>query len=376
MRELELTLRELLVAAASSARFDSAASDAKRKKETLAKADRLATLAAEIETFQPGALGGDRDPSLSMIARLLADQTENARQNLRAGHSAYARELIQSLPQYCLACHSRTGSGPSFRNAGDAAGLSELAPLEQAQYYAAVRQFDRALSIYGQYLKSSDKDAPYSPRWELAARNSLAIAIRVENDAAKAEKIVDTVLSNPQAPAFLGAQAEKWKASIARWKKETDRRKKAAQRDGEAELLAVARRLMEEGRKEQLYPADRSGDVSFLRATATLHELLSRYPQGKNAAEALYLAGLNYQTLRDLGLWELHSFYFLGCLHQAPHSELARRCYREYEQNVFLSFSGSSGTHLPEEVKAELATLRTLAAPLATPKESARPGPK
>ena len=87
-------------------------------------------------------------------------------------------------------------------------------------------------------------------------------------------------------------------------------------------------------------------------------------PQGQRAPEALYLSGMNYQNLRDLGLWELHNFYFLGCIHQVPHSDLSRRCYREYEQNVFMSFSGSGGMHLPDEVRAELQTLSSLSAPL------------
>jgi len=355
MRKLESTLKEILIDTSSDSRFN----DQKHRARIRKNAEQLARLAKQVRQLKPGSLAGDQDPTIAVLAGMFADQADHAVTTLKAGQRTYARDVLRGMSQYCVSCHSRTNVGPSFGS--DGSQITQLEPFEQAQFFAATRQFDRAIASYEKLLGDQSKDAAFSTLWERAVRSSLAIAVRVTRDPSKALALVQQVQSNAQAPAFLRKQAEAWKDAIDQWKKET---RKDESRSEES-LLAEAQKLIDQARFAQKYPADRSADIQYLRASAVLHDLLGKYPNGKKAPEALYLAGLTYEVLQDLGLWDLHEFYFISCIHQSPHTQIAERCYQHYEQNAFVAFSGSGGTYLPSEVRARLKQLSDLAAPSA-----------
>jgi hypothetical protein len=74
--------------------------------------------------------------------------------------------------------------------------------------------------------------------------------------------------------------------------------------------------------------------------------------------EALYLIGESYSPLQELGLWNLQEQYFQACIFEAPHSNLAEKCYERFEESVTVGYSGSSGTHIPTAIKRQLNQLK------------------
>jgi hypothetical protein len=98
----------------------------------------------------------------------------------------------------------------------------------------------------------------------------------------------------------------------------------------------------------------------YLRASAVLHELLGLAPKGELASKALYLAGLTYDVLNDYGIKDFSGFYYRSCIRTTPHTELAKECYRRYEEGVYFGYTGSGGTYIPADVRARLNELELL----------------
>jgi hypothetical protein len=94
-----------------------------------------------------------------------------------------------------------------------------------------------------------------------------------------------------------------------------------------------------------------------------MHDLLGRFPQSSYSAEGLFLIGLSYDVLQDLGLWSLHEMYYQACIEKQPHSRLAQRCFERYKDSIILGYSGSSGMHIPGAVQVDLSRLQALARP-------------
>jgi hypothetical protein len=92
-----------------------------------------------------------------------------------------------------------------------------------------------------------------------------------------------------------------------------------------------------------------------------MHELMSRFPESPFLAEGLFLIGMSYDVLQDLGLWSLHQMYYQACIEKQPHSKLARRCYERYKDSIVFGYSGSSGIHIPPAVQLDLSRLENLA---------------
>ena len=142
MRDLESTLQDLLVDLNSDERFNSP----KNFKRIEKNAEKFAKLAKELKS-RKGA-SPDADPSIPIIASQFAEDANHAYKALAFGHRSYARDTLKSMTGYCIACHTRTGGGPSFQSLTMSPAAEALKGLDRADYYASVRQFDRALEEY------------------------------------------------------------------------------------------------------------------------------------------------------------------------------------------------------------------------------------
>jgi tetratricopeptide (TPR) repeat protein len=266
--------------------------------------------------------------------------------------------MLNQVSSYCIACHTRNNSGPSFASLPLEPLSKNLSPLEQAKFYAATRQYDRALDIFQKILNDPVAPIERPLEWEQAIRYGLSIAVRVKQDPDQARALVERVIGAKNSPFFLKQDALKWKDSIIQWKDETP--KKAMTEEG---LFSQATQLIVQARELQKYPRDHLADVLYLRASAVIHELLQKVPDGHRAQEALLMAGMCYDILRPLGLEGIHEIYYDACIKKAPHTATSETCYRRYEQSTYEGFTGSAGTYLPDDIKQKLQKLEGLAHP-------------
>lgn len=352
MRELEAVLQEILADASSDERFNSPSSLKRVRKN----AEKLARLAHQLKSGK-GNVSPDSDPSVQIIAGEFAREASHAVTTLQSGQRSYARSVLRSLSGYCIACHTRNGSGPSF-STGLQPAAQALKGLEKANFLASTRQFDSALEEYERIVAEPSGPEVRALDWERAIRSGLAIAVRVKKDPERALRIVERALTSSVAPFFLKEQALKWKDSLLAWQTEP-----VAKAQTEEGYHALVVRLIGEARGMQKYPADRSADILYLRATAAVHDLMSFAPHGKYATESLFLAGAAYEVLRDLNLWDMHEFYYLACIMKEPRTPLARQCFKHYEQSVYLGYTGSGGSQLPRDVRDKLNELDLLSRP-------------
>ncbi|HND86326.1 MAG TPA: hypothetical protein PLU50_10980, partial [Pseudobdellovibrionaceae bacterium] len=294
----------------------------------------------------------DSDPTVSMIASQFEDEIVRSVEALQLGHREYARHVIRNSTAYCIECHTRSQIGPSFADQRLDKTIQNLAPLDRAEYLASIRRFDAAVTEFEGVLKS----AKTIQEWNRSARNSLAITVRFQNNVDRALNIVEVILKSDSAPRYLKADAVAWKKALIDWKKEG-----LTNKTPKGDLLNRAKFLITRAQKNQGFSTDHGSDVDFLRASALLHEAMGTDLKGIAKSEALYLSGITYESLRDLSFWTLHEQYYEACIRNTPHTPMAQKCFRKYEENVVIGFSGSSGFMLPADVQEKLNELRSLA---------------
>jgi len=355
MNELSKVISELLPDIASQNNFKESKNSERIEKniEMLGKLSHGVNISSQTEgTFKDQ----DMDPSLLFLSDLFSSEVKRAAVQFKSGNYEYARSVIRGVTGFCVACHTRGQSGPQFPALDWASSLSGLTPFERAELFAATRQFDRAFDEYLSIISNSEILNERQIEWERSIRHALAIAVRVKAAPLQALKVVDQILFLPKAPLFVKQDAKLWKSSIQTWKKEIPRKITTA-----GGMWAEAKRLIAKANLVQKYPTDRSADIWYLRASKVVHDYLRVTSDTAKTAEALFLAGVCYEALGDLRLWSLSDVYFEACVRKYPHSKVARSCYQRYEQSVFAGYSGSSGISIPQDIKAQLAELRTLA---------------
>jgi hypothetical protein len=350
MRSLYRTLSALMTDVSSDSRFK----DPRNRARIQSNAKKLADLAHSLGA--KGMAPPDKDPSVGIFARLFADRAHIAYQSIKSGNIDNGRDLLRSIPGYCIACHTRNHSGPSFASLPIEPEGKDLRALERGEFFASTRQYDRALGEFNSVIGDASIASSRPFEWANAVKYALAIAVRVKQDPKLAKEIASKLASSTHAPFFMRENASKWAASIDDWSREPART--ATNEEG---LYSEAVKLLGQAHEIQKYPMDHSADILYLRASAAVHNLLQVGPNGRHAGEGYLMAGICYEVLSSFRIGELQDIYYEVCVRTNPSTSLATACYHRYQESVYAGYTGSGGTHLPRDEKERLKDLEEIA---------------
>lgn len=319
------------------------------------KVKHLADLAHNVNT-KSLAESPDADPAIQFLARDFDADISRAYDAFRTGSKEYSRQLLGSATNHCISCHSRNQVGPQFDSLSLSFDFEKLNPFVRAEAYMATRQFKKAADEFLYISTRKDLIEKYPFEIEKALKRGLSIHIRVFNDVDGAQNLVQNFLKIKDLPLFLEKQAQLWKVDLQSWKNEgkTTFWRQSNYIKKIDILLGDADHRGERGDFDSSF-------INYMRASAIGHLYLSKYKGDPSAADIMFKLGIIYESLEDLGYWTLSDNYFSRCIREKPHSPIAVRCLYRYEQNVYLGYTGSGGTNLPADVRAQLRELRELA---------------
>jgi hypothetical protein len=290
---------------------------------------------------------------LDFLRYALATEAQQALHWYEHGQYQAAQFALHHLTEHCFACHSKLPPPRRFELGQRFLAevpLANLALKERARLAVATRQFDTALELYEMLFQS-----PAIPAGELglmgAFEDYLKMVMRVRNDAMRALRTLETFQQRPDVPAYLAEYLSSW----------VDALRELHAVEAPDDFLLSARRLIRAGQGRNRFPADRLGLVHFVVASGLLHRYVETSTvTGTPLAEAYYLLGVAESHISRT-LWLPETAFFLEtAIRLAPQSVPARQAYAALEEYVLVGHTGSSGLHLPADVRAHLAELRRL----------------
>lgn len=293
-----------------------------------------------------------KDPLVKFTIARLQSNTAHAARAFDEGHAEFSRNILKENMGLCFSCHTTNQMGPQSQFTTAQINSSfRIYPTERADYYVATRQYDKALSVLEGVLKTPGNwmDDPHEQ--VAALRKFLALEVRVKNEPARAAQVIESFLNNQKLPYFIAVDAEAWLKSLRDWQKEKSK----------DATLAKAQTLLRKAKGSQSTQGYQSAYVDYLRASAILHDSLRRVQDGKLKAEVYQMLGESYETLAEMGTWDLPEVYFEACVRSAPKTNLAQRCYKDFERTIILGFSGSAGIFIPKEERERMSELKSLA---------------
>lgn len=297
------------------------------------------------DTVQHGFASGE--PGFETTLEVLSDMLSDSRSRFAEGRKQYALWRLRTVSNYCVTCHTRHKVQIDFQ---DDINLDALEPFERAELLLASRQFDKAAEAFLKVLDQKDLRI----RWIEALRKYLVIQTRVHPDPDKAIAALKRVLQSKKLVRGEEREVAQWIESLDRWEREKPQK--------EATLKKAAR-LIRTGSRIQDDQIGVQSSVDLLRATAVLHAALdgAKPLQGEERAEALYLLGVAYSRLPTFFVNELPELFLKRAIRQYPGTDIAERSYQLFQTLMFTGFSGSSGLHLPDDVRLEMRELHDIA---------------
>ncbi|MEW6431238.1 MAG: hypothetical protein AB1730_06985 [Myxococcota bacterium] len=327
----------------------------KDPKNAAAIADALDTLAGLRHAFPEDPRA--QEPATAALSALFARYAQDTRRRFDAGEVEAVSLRVRTLTSLCFTCHSRERAPADFADAQQRLDGMTLSPLEKAQVLAATRQFDAALATYRALLDSKPANERALLEYARALQDTMAILVRVKDDAKATAELLDALAKREDLPPFMRGTVTAWRADVAAWQKE---RFDALKASPDA-LYRRAQELVQQANGARTFLSDERHDVAYLRASGYLNLALGKNPKLTARGEALALLGVCAGALKSPLLWDVDLLFFEACVRENPKTKLARRCFQQLSDRVYLGYTGSSGTHIPEDELERLRELRALA---------------
>lgn len=297
-----------------------------------------------------------QEPATAALASLFSRYVEDTRQRFEGRETDVVALRVRTLTGLCFTCHTRERAPVDFADTQKRLEALGLSGLPRAQMLAATRQFDEALVEYQRLLEQPPKNERGMLEYTRALQDSMALLVRVKDDAPATVALLDKLLAKPELPAFLKANLASWRRDAAAWQAEKfDARKATAEA-----LFARAQKLMGPVNGSGPFSVDERKDLTWLRASGYLNLALGKDPKLKSRGEALFLLGVCASSLRSPLWWDLDLLFFETCVRESPKSKVAKRCFQQLSDRVYLGYTGSAGTFIPDDELARLSELRAL----------------
>jgi len=100
--------------------------------------------------------------------------------------------------------------------------------------------------------------------------------------------------------------------------------------------------------------------LDLVYSSGLLQEYLYNHPASPLLPKILFWASISERQLSKSYFYSLADVYLKECIKKFPKDPYAKRCFKEYEDNLYFGYTGSGGTHLPPQEKKELETLRQM----------------
>jgi hypothetical protein len=315
----------------------------------------LAKLEGHLAHLGQGAFADD--PSLKVNLSLLQQHIRDADRAFREKGKPFARYMLQSSLQMCVACHTRKKSGDFALPEIDTKGVE---PGDLAEYYFATRQFQKGKELYEREVDGFPRNGIGQSNLRRALLSLAVYYARVKEDPEAGQKYFAAVGANDKIPVYLAEESKAWANEFGKWAKAGAG--KGDEKLTEVELMKRAKALLKNDDFSLVSEMGRSFHVRRLRASALLHRVLEA-PGEKSPtkAEALLYLGQIYPRLSSNLFFRFGDMYLKACITDYPKTSMARSCYVALELAVTEGFTGSAGTDIPEDEQVELMRLKRIA---------------
>lgn len=312
--------------------FDKAQFNDPKNNEYLKK--EIHNLAVESKNVKHDPLVLTKDPTIVFVAAQFSDELQKADINFSTGWSEYSRWQLAKVTSYCLECHTRMREGPSFSyDESSKSYVKNLPAAERVELMIAFRQYEPAYSYVLEKLNEAQSGVNLNYDPDRIARLGLLVSVQYMQDVGKAKRITVAIEKNSTLPIYLKQSNRLWKKSLALWEPNEN-----------LNVLPKIRNLLKK----------RISEIEDMRAIPALLRLLTEGLSREELGEALLLTGESYEALHKISAMSLHESYYESCVRKSPKTKWAPICFKKLSDSITLGYTGSSGTHIPSEVKLHL----------------------
>jgi hypothetical protein len=293
-----------------------------------------------------------RSDTYRISYQTLIMQLQQAKQELAKGRERHGIYLLRSATSVCATCHMQ-----------DERSVNWLTPLRDemndpfvaGEYFFMTRQYERASSAYLSLLRQQ-RELEYDQRTLTAVDRMLVTSLQMQKDPQLLVKTLWELTEREHINPALRKDLSDWITGIAQLQQLTNIR----EHPKPDTVVAMANQWINEGKNAPLgrifMSEVKRPQIVWLRGE--LYHTLITATEREKIASLLYWLALCDRVLEYRFYYSLADMYLKQCMLEYTDTPTAQQCYREYENYIVFSYSGSSGSNIPPEVDDELEKLK------------------
>lgn len=288
-------------------------------------------------------------------SRALTQQLREAELVYRVGNKDYSLWMLRSTLSVCMSCHTQLPStSTKFEFYNKDRFLTK--PFDEAEFLFIVRNYDKAMPLYDQVLAKYPDDGVTTEKAEKALSRKIYYFTRVKRDFGGLAKSLADNGKNKKLPDFMKKRIN---GLINAAKKEKDK----TYPEFKSEQTAELRKYAQANLKDELdgdFEMTPEQDLKYLKTSSVLYKFLEQNPETTLKPEILYWLSFCERRYEETAFYSMPEMYLKQCVLEHPESNIAPSCLKEYQELVSMAYTGSSGTHIPEDVEKEIQTMKDL----------------
>lgn len=282
--------------------------------------------------------------------KVIKNQLSDASKVLDTDSNSYAYKMIKGIPKLCIGCHIHDGKAIFNKNLSRSDFGSDF---QYAEFNHMTRNYKEALKYYDLSIKKNKRFKKFNSKEIL--KRQLGLYVLNLDQSKKAQNYLNQFLKDKDLDYFTQVDVKDWMEGLV----DSENRKKIFKNKfSKGSLERNIQKMIDQISDTESLITDEKDRVLYLSLTRKLNRHLQKIKNPKDIPVILYWLSFVERKLNYNLFYSMGDLYLKECMTSYTKHPYSKKCYKEYENQTRLSFTGSGGTFIPDEVKKELMNYR------------------
>jgi len=327
--------------------FTSEEPDAAEQKKLKDSVDKLNGL---FDTVKPHI--DAKSPTYKISFEVIKTQLAHAQSANKYKNFNYTKSILRDITTICTSCHTQDSKIRTLFP--DVKREVFQSDFQYAEFNYMTRNYDRATKYYKKFLKEAS-DINEADLLSIM-KQLVTINIQIYYRPDDAISLLEGLKGFKHHTKFTRKTLDEWLIGISELKKDKDSLKTIKTIDQlNLQVHKILGDLHEPGSAQ--FPNKRER-IARLWLRGALYHYLNTKPSREEIPIILYWLAIVDRSVNFSIYYSLADMYLKECILNYTSHPYAHKCYEEYKENIILSYSGSRGTDIPEDIQNELDALK------------------
>ena len=348
MNNISGTIRELGPYIASESEF----TNEKNKKRILKSLNDLTDLFKNLKTHPVILTQG-----LSLNQVIMTEQLQQTVGLYNNNKRSQARAKFTAALNLCISCHTQSPGQelPKLFQDKDIAKM-KLNLFEKAELYFISRDYEKALSLYDQFLMNSKKTDDDEFVFK-ALERELIYFVRIKRSFSEGKSQFEKYLKAKIFNEKISEEVAEWSRTLGGKSLWENYNPEATKEDQMEKFMKGFISDEEEG---PIFTVTNSSEVYDLNLSTILLDYYNAHPETKLGGRILYWLAILDKRINDDLFFSTGDFYLISCMEKYSKDPVASECYETYEEDLVINYINKEKKEFPPEIKTRLNSLKNL----------------